>query len=243
MALYMIGIGLSDEKDISAKGLEAVKGCSQVYLESYTSVLSVPISQLEKFYGKKVIIANRDLVENHSDDILKDAGKTDVAFLVIGDVFSATTHITLMLHAKEKGINVKVVHGASVVSAVGMTGLEVYKFGRITSIPFENKDIKTPVEVLQGNQKIGLHTLFLLDLKPEEGKFLAIKDAADYLVKNGVKDDVLAVGCSRLGADNAVIRAGKLKELKKIDFGKPPYCLIVPAKLHFMEEEALKSYF
>ena len=32
--LYMIGIGLGDEKDITVKGLEAVKKCSSVYLES-----------------------------------------------------------------------------------------------------------------------------------------------------------------------------------------------------------------
>ncbi len=36
MALYMVGIGLNDEKDITVKGLEAVKKCDSVYLESYT---------------------------------------------------------------------------------------------------------------------------------------------------------------------------------------------------------------
>ena len=39
MALYMIGIGLNDEKDISLKGLEAVKKCTKVYLERYTSIV------------------------------------------------------------------------------------------------------------------------------------------------------------------------------------------------------------
>ncbi len=34
MVLYMIGIGLNDPKDITVKGLEAVKKCDAVYLES-----------------------------------------------------------------------------------------------------------------------------------------------------------------------------------------------------------------
>jgi diphthamide biosynthesis methyltransferase len=38
---YVIGLGLCDEKDITVRGLEAVKSCSRVYLEAYTSILMV----------------------------------------------------------------------------------------------------------------------------------------------------------------------------------------------------------
>ena len=41
MVLYLIGLGLGDEKDITIKGFEALKKCSKVFLEAYTSVLSV----------------------------------------------------------------------------------------------------------------------------------------------------------------------------------------------------------
>ena len=34
--LYIIGIGLSDEKDITVKGLEAVKKSDEIFLETYT---------------------------------------------------------------------------------------------------------------------------------------------------------------------------------------------------------------
>lgn len=37
---YIIGLGLGDCKDITVKGLEIVKKCSRVYLESYTSILT-----------------------------------------------------------------------------------------------------------------------------------------------------------------------------------------------------------
>lgn len=39
--LYLVGLGLSDETDITVKGLEIVKRASRVYLEAYTSILLV----------------------------------------------------------------------------------------------------------------------------------------------------------------------------------------------------------
>ena len=68
----MIGIGLWDEKDITVKGLEAVKSCDKVYLESYTSKLGVDTKKLEDFYGKKIIKANRDLIENNAVEMYAD---------------------------------------------------------------------------------------------------------------------------------------------------------------------------
>lgn len=39
--LYFIGLGLGDAKDISVKGLEAIKKSKTIYLEAYTSLLTV----------------------------------------------------------------------------------------------------------------------------------------------------------------------------------------------------------
>lgn len=39
--LYLIGLGLSDEKDVTVRGLETIKASSRVYLEAYTSILGV----------------------------------------------------------------------------------------------------------------------------------------------------------------------------------------------------------
>jgi diphthine synthase len=44
--LYLVGLGLGDEKDITVRGLEAVKKCDHVYLEAYTSILLVDKSKL-----------------------------------------------------------------------------------------------------------------------------------------------------------------------------------------------------
>ena len=44
--LYLIGLGLGDAKDITVKGLEIVKRAKRVYLEAYTSLLTVGKDQL-----------------------------------------------------------------------------------------------------------------------------------------------------------------------------------------------------
>lgn len=243
MALYMIGIGLNDEKDITVNGLEAVKKCDFVYLEGYTSKLQCSIDDLEKFYGKKIIVADRELVEKKAEEtILKNAKEKDAAFLVIGDVFGATTHTDLRMRALKDSINVHIVNNASILNAIGITGLELYKFGKTTSIPFNNENVKTPYDVLRENQKMGLHTLFLLDLDPKNEKYLTANDAVKYLIKQGLSEETLCVGCARIGSGSPIIKSGKAKELLDYDFGEAPHCLVIPGKLHFVEEEALSMW-
>lgn len=242
MALYLIGIGLNDEKDITLKGLELIKNSDYVYLDNYTSKLNCPISALENLYKKKITIADRDLLENNSDEILKKAKNKKVSLLIIGDPLTATTHISLILKAEERKIETKIINNASVLTAVGITGLELYKFGKTTSIPFNHKNIKTPIEILKKNQMIGLHTLFLLDLDPKEKKFLAIDEAAKYLIENGVEKNTIAIGCAQLGSKKPEIKTASLENLAKTNFKKYPQSLIVPGQLHFIEEEAIQRF-
>ena len=252
MALYFIGLGLYDEKDVSLRGLETIKKCDVVYLEDYTSMLSCDVKKLEKLYGKKIILSSREQVENKAEDtILKDALEKNVAFLVIGDPMSATTHIDLRLRAEKACIECIVVHNASVFSSVGVTGLQLYKFGRTTSIPFqeENWHPETPYDVIKENRKSGLHTLILLDLKPNEKKFMTINQAIEYLLNIERKrrekvfyKSLFCVGCARLGSLKPYIKVGDAEQLLKENFGKPMHCLIVPGKLHFAEEEALELF-
>lgn len=102
---YPCRVTRGDERDITVKGLDAVKSSARVYLEAYTSILGVvPQSKLvrslhsarvsfsyvlskESFYGKPLIVADRDMVEMDSDAILEDAQNIDVSFLVVGDPF------------------------------------------------------------------------------------------------------------------------------------------------------------
>jgi diphthamide biosynthesis methyltransferase len=43
----------------------------------------------EAFYEKPLILADREMVELHSDEILLNAGTEDVSLLVVGDPFGS----------------------------------------------------------------------------------------------------------------------------------------------------------
>ncbi|XP_039984256.1 diphthine methyl ester synthase [Xiphias gladius] len=198
--LYLIGLGLGDAADITVKGLQAVRNCSRVYLEAYTSVLTVGREALEEYYGKQLILADRDLVEQGADEILKDADVDDVAFLVVGDPFGATTHSDLVLRAVNAGIPYKVIHNASIMNAVGCCGLQLYNFGETVSLVFwtETWRPESFYDKICKNRAAGLHTLCLLDIKVKEqsienmmrGKkiyepprFMTVSQAADQLIQ------------------------------------------------------------
>jgi diphthine synthase len=176
MVLYLIGLGLYDEYDITLRGLEAVKRCSRVYLEMYTSILMCDKSKLEALYGKEVIIADREMVESQAEHILEGAKAQDVAFLVVGDPFGATTHTDLQIRAREQGIPIKVIHNASVMNAVGACGLQLYRFGEAISIVFFTDTWRPDsfYDKIAANRAKGLHTLCLLDIKVKEPNLEAL---------------------------------------------------------------------
>src|SRR3989344_9097455 len=130
MTLHLIGLGLCNEQDITLRGLEALKKCSTIYFENYTSVMQCTIEDIEKLTKKKIIEANREQIENKSEEILKQAEKENIAILVIGDPMSATTHINFLIEAKKRNIKCEVVHNPSILTAIGITGLQLYKFGK-----------------------------------------------------------------------------------------------------------------
>ena len=82
----------------------------------------------------KLSIFNVLQVEQNSDEILSGADAADVAFLVVGDPYGATTHSDLALRAVEKGIKVKAIHNASIMNAVGCVGLQLYNYGETVRV-------------------------------------------------------------------------------------------------------------
>ena len=246
--LYLIGLGLS-WKDLSMKALEALNICEEVYLEGYTSVADFTPLQLQRLLGKPVHVLDRKQVEEEMI-FLGDAEVKNAALLIYGDPLVATTHQEIFQLAKKRNIEIKIVHAPSIFTAVAETGLSLYRFGKVASIPISEKNFEPEsfFDVLKENLSVNAHTLFLLDLKPEQNKFLTIPEAIKTLLElnkkhkdNKFTEDSLVIGCARLGTDNCVIKAGTAKEIIAIDFGNPPFCLIVPAKLNHKEEEYLQK--
>ncbi|MGM5480221.1 MAG: diphthine synthase [Nanobdellota archaeon] len=267
MTLYLIGLGLFDHKDVTIRGLEIIKNCDVVYLEHYTSILNCSLQELKGFYGRDVIFASRDLVEKSAEEkLIKPAKEKDVALLVVGDVFGATTHTDLLLRAKKEGVTVVPVYNASVLNAIGVVGLELYKYGKTTSIvyPDNNWLPHTPYDVIKQNKQAGLHTLCLLDIKvaesspedikrgidrPQQPRYMTVKEGLEVLGRierdrgeNVISDDTLVVGIARLGHPDMKILSGTFSELKQIDFKGPLHSIVIPGKLHHIEKSSLDSY-
>jgi diphthine synthase len=250
--LTFIGLGLWDETDVSLKGLEAIRDADVVYAEFYTSrLMGSSIEKMEALYGKKVNVLVREDVEQHpKENVLKDAQDKKVVFLTGGDAMVATTHVDLRLRAKQMGIETRIINGPSIQSAVcGLTGLQSYRFGKAATIafPYKGNISETPYDTVKMNKMNGLHTLLFLDIDREKG-FMTINEGIDLLLtvesrrKENVIDGSLCVGIARAGSPCPCIKAGKIGALKSFDFGRPLHIMVIPADLHFLEEEALQAF-
>jgi diphthine synthase len=251
--LALISIGISDTLDMSLRALEEAKTCDRLYAELYTTILNTGIAEISRLIGKPVTQLRRHDLEEDSKRIIHEAEEKRIGILIGGDCLTATTHLALLLDAKKRGIETQIVHGSSILTAIAETGLSPYHFGRTITVPLplleqgETRLPLSPYRVLGENLERGLHTLFLLDLDAEHGRYLSVNEAMRLLLAaeeeegRGVfKEETLAVGAARLGSGSQIIRGGLVRNLLNFDFGPPPHVLIVPGRLHFLEEEALK---
>ncbi len=233
--LYLIGVGLGNEKSLTLEGLEVAKKC-ECYFESYTSKYE-SIKGLEKLVGKKIIVLKREDVEEGSQKLLDSAKRRDVALFVIGDPLAATTHADLVIEAKKQKISIKIIHNVSIFSAIAECGLQLYKFGRTATIPY-TKQVESVKDTIEGNRKIGLHTLLLLDLDAEGGKYMTVKEALEILLERKIvsgKEKMIAAHIS----ENSQIFYNVPEELMKKEIDTPSV-LVLPGKLHFKEDEFLE---
>ncbi|MBN2202996.1 MAG: diphthine synthase [Candidatus Aenigmarchaeota archaeon] len=235
--LYLIGLGLNDEMDLSLKAVEIAKKCD-CYVELYTNVWNGSLKGLEEVLGKTVTPLKRKDLEEKSDFIIEEAKEKDVAVFVPGDPLSATTHINLVYDAKRRKIPFKIIHNASIFSAIGETGLQLYKFGKTATIAMSGK-LENVKKTIKGNKKQDLHTLLLLDIDREVNVNLTIPDALKMLKKAKlVKETDDLVVFSRAGGDSSLF-FDSVRNLinKQIEL---PAVIIIPGKLHFSEKDFLE---
>jgi diphthine synthase len=234
--LHIIGLGLN-EKGISIEGKETLKKCKKVYLENYTVEFPYKLEKLEKIINKKIISLDRTQVEN--EKLVIEAKEKNICLLVYGCPLFATTHISLIEDCKKNKVKYKIIYASSVFDAIAESGLQLYKFGKIASMPTWEKNF-TPdsfLDFVKENKSINAHSLILIDIG------LSFKDALNQLIKGSknkkFKLDKILV-CSQLGFKSKFYynSINKLKK-KKI---KTPFCFVIPGKLHFLEEEVLERF-
>jgi len=247
--LYFIGLGLFSEDDISFKGFNALKEVDCIYAEFYTAkLMGGNIDNLINKVDVPFVTLKREDVEDRNI-VLEEALTKNIAFVVAGDPLMATTHTELYVEAVSKGIETRIIHGSSIFSAApGLSGLQAYKFGKTTTVPFPDENFfpHSPYDVIKTNKEMGLHTLVLLDIQAHKDRFMTINQALEYLLKveserdeKVLTNDTIVVGLARAGSDKPLVKGGTVEEVLNFDFGGPLHCMIVPGDLHFVEAEAL----
>jgi diphthine synthase len=252
LALFFVGLGIDQSPTLHE--IEILKKCNRIFCETYTSPiinsdLATILSESLGDENRKIEVVSREYVEDGRK--ILDVSKDEiVALLTSGDPMIATTHQDLRTRAIKAGIETKILHGSSILSAVvGELGLSSYSFGKtvtITRTPMQYTSYNT----IYQNLLRGLHTALLLEWDEPNKFFLSPKDAIESLIeaerdlKYGIlsKDRIL-LGVSQIGRikDDPKIVACSFSDYKERDFGSPPTTLVVPGKLHFTEIEALSA--
>ncbi|MDG6923743.1 MAG: diphthine synthase [Nitrososphaerota archaeon] len=248
--LYFIGLGLEQSPSLGA--LEKLRECDKIYYESYTSpvINDNVLEELSRaLTDARFEVVKREFVED-GRTILDTAKDSIVAIVCSGDPMIATTHQELRTRAIRQGIQTKIVHGSSVIAAIGgELGLHSYNFGRIVTMTSEPMQY-TAYSTIFRNLLQGLHSTVLFQWDESTSFFLEPSNAVKSLLeaeadlRNDVfGGDTLVLVVSRLGTDNTKLSSLSIDEMLTADLGKPPHAMVVPGKLHFTEKEALGALF
>ena len=261
--LTFVGLGLYDERSVTVRGRDAVRGADRVFAEFYTSRLAgATVADLEDAHEVDIEVRDRAGVERDPGPILDAASDGDAVFLTGGDPMVSTTHADLRLRAHERGVETRVIHGTTAsTAAASLTGLQNYRFGKATTLPFESshggEGVPDSVLVTIGdNRDRGLHTLVYLDIDRDKGhdpgqggsgaetdtedRYMTGDHAAGLLADAGLSGAGVVVG--RAGSDDPTVRADRLDRLAEGTFGPPLHLLVVPGELHPLEREALAAF-
>ena len=179
----------------------------------------------------------------------------------------ATTHSDLVLRARELSIPVRTIPNASILTAIGATGLQLYNFGQTVSMVFFTNRWRPSsfYDRIKENVRIGLHTLILLDIKVKEQslenmvqgrkiyeppRYMTVAQCAQQMLeteeerKEGVySEDSLAIGAARVGSKDQNFVVGTLKELCEADLGPPLHSLVlVGNRRHELERDFIRPF-
>jgi diphthine methyl ester synthase len=163
-------------------------------------------------------------------------------------------------------MQVEIIHNASIMNAIGVCGLQLYRFGQTVSIVLFTDTWRPDsfYDKIAANLRLGLHTLCLLDIKVKEptpeslarGKpvyappwYMTINKCIEQLLeleegrREGVlKRSALCVGAARIGAKDQQVVAGSAEELQGVDFGAPLHSFVICGTLDDFEAQMLNLF-
>ncbi|KAL3183211.1 hypothetical protein MRX96_006970 [Rhipicephalus microplus] len=159
--------------------------------------------------------------------MLEAAVEEEVAFLVVGYPFGATTHSDLMLF--------------------GCCGLQLYSFGETVSIVMwtDTWQPHSYYDKIASTPQRGLHMLSLLDIIMKEKSIENLIKGRDIyepprFMTLPYDEDSACVGLACVGIETQQIPRRSLKDMSNCVLGSPLHSLAIPGKLHPMEINMLR---
>lgn len=266
---YLVGLGLGQPEDVTIQGQKLIKESNKVFLEGYTSIMLGGKEKLENFFDKEIVVADREMVEQNSDQIL-DNLKTgeNVSFLVVGDPFGATTHADILLRALDKANHIVIANNASIMNTIGLSGLKPRRFGGTVSIPFWSDSYRPDsfYNKIATNRQHGHHTLCLLDIQVkeqsfenlargrkiyEEPRYMSTSLAAQQLLQCKescleqenkalyIDENAQTISLCRIGTEEESLSYSSLGNLRQKNNGSPLHSLIIIGEMDQDEEKAV----
>lgn len=242
--LTFVGLGLYDERSVTVEGREAIADADRAFAEFYTSrLVGADVADLEAYHDTDIEVRDRAGVEQDPEPILDAAEAGDTVFLTAGDTMISTTHVDLRLRAEDRDIDTRVVHAPTAESAAScLTGLQNYRFGKATTLPFPYahgaEGLPASVtETIADNQAADLHTVVYLDIKADRDEFMTADVGAELLAEE--YPDLVGVVIARAGSPEPLVEAAPMADLAEREFGEPLHLLVIPGELHLLEADAL----
>jgi len=241
--LYVVGVGLVPGH-VTKDAIDVIKGCERVLIDVYTvPAVGGQVEELEEVVGRKMERAERSDLEEGAEGLVEEAREKDVAVVTFGDPLTATTHVALTLVAEKKGVAWRYVPGISIFTYVpSRIGLEHYKFGWTVTIPHQWRYAPSFYDRIRGNLKARMHTLVLLDVGEKAMGVREGLEAIIYWAERIGRGWEKVVGVARAGHPDEKILYGNPEDLLEENWPDPPHSLVIPGKLHPVEEEALRRF-
>ncbi len=248
--LFLIGLGLSKD-DITLAALDACRQCKELYVDRHTSRLgSATIEYITSATGKRAQDLTRQEMEEGARDLVASASGKDIAILCGGDPLMATTHKILLIEASKQKVETRIVHSNSIITAaIGESGLDFYRFGKVCTIPKWSLNYR-PVsfyETIHNNLTNDAHTLILLDYDSKSEATISIKEAmatleeAEKIYRKGVaRDDSYIMILHNISAKDSKLAYVRIREAKEMALGGMN-ALIMHSGLSDIEKETMDA--
>ncbi|MDN5845714.1 MAG: diphthine synthase [Candidatus Nitrosocosmicus sp.] len=266
--LYIIGIGINEFKSLPLGSMEILRSSDIVYVERFTGFISDEFVrnlsdtlQMKNASKSRIDIdikfIKRWFIED-GREILENAQKSLVCILVYGDPLVATTYNELLVRARKLSIDFKIVHSSSgILSLMGESGLQPYKFGKMVTMMDDPMSSITVYDTIYENMCLGLHTLILTEYNNDDGKnnfqsssdpfYLSPRRVIELLLEREEEIKLLnfsietyGMVASKIGQKGSTISSGTIKSLLKLGYSGGPNSIIIPGRLHFIEVDSIK---